>query len=83
MRRRLVPWDAYPVLETEPFQLISVDTLKSGEHGSSCSISGPRDSKVSRRYRWRMISLAAVHAYTAFHLISWHVFSIQIEVGQR
>ena len=25
-----------------------------------------------------MIALATVHAYIAFHLISWHVFGIQI-----
>lgn len=65
-------------LGTEPLQLISVDTLKSGDHGSLCSISGQQDHKVSRRYRLRMITLGSVHAYIAFHLISWHVFGIEI-----
>lgn len=65
-------------VDAKSSQLISVETLKSHEQGSSCSISKPRELKVTGRYRWRMISLAAVHAYIAFHLISWHVFGIQI-----
>ena len=62
----------------QPLQLIPVEALKEREHHSSCSISTSGPRKASWRYRWRMISLAAVHAYIAFHLISWHVFGIQI-----
>lgn len=58
--------------------LISIDSLRSDTH-SSCSIShSSRPQPVSFRYKWRMISLAAVHAYIAVHLISWHVFGIEI-----
>jgi len=62
----------------QPLQLISVETVKLREQGSSCSISKPRDLKVTGRYRWRMISLAAVHVYIALHIILWHVFDIKI-----
>ncbi|HJY82689.1 MAG TPA: hypothetical protein VKK81_16590, partial [Candidatus Binatia bacterium] len=64
--------------DAKPSQLISVESLKSREQGSSCSISKPRDLKVTGRYRWRMISLAAVHVYIALHIILWHVFDIKI-----
>jgi polyferredoxin len=65
-------------LEAPPLQLISIERFKAEDHGSSCSLPGLQGQKVSRRYRWRMISLAAVHVYIAFHLISWHVFGVQI-----
>lgn len=58
--------------------LISIDRVKHGETGNSCSLSSSQPLKASRRYRWRMISLAAVHVYIAVHLISWHVFGIEI-----
>src|SRR5215831_8446264 len=64
--------------EAQPNQLISIEALKSPERGPSCSISKPRELKVTARYRWRMISLAAVHVYIALHIILWHVFDIKI-----
>ncbi len=33
---------------------------------------------TSRRHRLRMFSLALVHVYIVFHLVSWHVFGVEI-----
>ena len=59
-------------------QLIQVGDHKADDDGPACSIHAPATPKRTRRYTFRMISLALVHVYIAFHLISWHVFGIQI-----
>lgn len=70
--------DHTSTVEAKPLRLISIEAAKSDDHGSSCSVAGPHDQKVSRRYRYRMVALALVHVYIAFHLISWHIFGIEI-----
>lgn len=46
--------------------------------GGSCHTQSPAHMPTTRRYRYRMIALALVHVYIAFHMISWHVFGIEI-----
>lgn len=61
----------------QPTTLITIDSHK--DHGSSsCRIHSPLDLPPTKRHRYRMMALAFVHAYIAFHLISWHVFGIEI-----
>lgn len=61
-----------------PSPLISIEKISKDSEGQSCSTHHPAKIQPSRRYRFRMIALAAVHIYIAFHLISWHVFGIEI-----
>lgn len=60
-----------------PLQLITLDELNTHDHHGSCGVpdgTGPK----TRRHKLRMMSLALVHVYIAVHLISWHVFGLQI-----
>jgi polyferredoxin len=59
-------------------QLVKLDDLKADGHGHSCAIPNPATLKASRRHTFRMVSLALVHVYIAFHLIAWHVFGFEI-----
>ena len=63
--------------QTPQLQLITIDNRKEDSHGS-CKIHPPATLAPTKRHTYRMIALASVHAYIAFHLISWHVFGIQI-----
>lgn len=58
-------------------QLITIDNRK---HDSprSCTVHVPGNVAPTKRHKYRMIALASVHAYIAFHLISWHVFGFEI-----
>ena len=58
-------------------QLITIDSRKEDSHGS-CKVHAPVNLSPTKRHKYRMIALASVHAYIAFHLISWHVFGIKI-----
>jgi hypothetical protein len=62
---------------TPQLQLIAIDKHDAGSHGS-CKVHSPVNLPATQRYKYRMIALASVHAYIAFHIISWHVFGIQI-----
>ncbi len=62
---------------TPQLQLITIDKHDAGSHGS-CKVHSPVNLSPTKRYKYRMIALASVHAYIAFHLISWHVFGIKI-----
>ena len=62
---------------TPQLQLITIDSRKEGSH-SSCKVHPPANLAPTKRHKYRMIALASVHAYIAFHLISWHVFGIEI-----
>jgi len=64
--------------DLESDKLINIARLSHGDQATSCAISSAGPRKATRRYRWRMVSLAAVHIYIAVHLISWHVFGIEI-----
>jgi len=59
--------------------LITIDK-RAPQHPSvaSCHASVPRDLPMTRRHKYRMIALALVHLYIAFHMIAWHIFGIQI-----
>ncbi len=62
-----------------PFYLISIDQRSSKqESAASCKVSAPRDLPMTRRHKYRMIALALVHVYIAFHMIAWHIFGIEI-----
>lgn len=63
--------------QTAQLQLITIDTRKENSYGS-CTVHATANVSPSKRHRYRMIALASVHAYIAFHLISWHVFGIEI-----
>ena len=58
--------------------LIRIEKRRSDLDTPSCHLERPLNLPPTQRYKYRMIALAAVHAYIAFHLISWHVFGIQI-----
>jgi len=58
--------------------LIVIEKRSQESDAPSCHIERPLNLPPTKRYKYRMIALAAVHAYIAFHLISWHVFGIQI-----
>ena len=60
---------------TPPLQLITIDR-RVEDHHSSCKIPAPGTQAPTKRHTYRMMALAAVHAYIVFHLISWHVFGI-------
>lgn len=64
--------------DASPSQLIAIDSLKSRASGLACSLAKAEERGASNRYKWRMLSLALVHVYIATHLISWHVFGIEI-----
>ncbi len=59
-------------------QLITIDSRKPAVEGPSCHV--PRSATVptTKRQTYRMVALALVHVYIAVHLISWHVFGIEI-----
>ncbi|MEC4888816.1 MAG: 4Fe-4S dicluster domain-containing protein [Nitrospira sp.] len=57
--------------------LITIETRKEESHGS-CHVHAPLNLAPTRRHKYRMIALALVHVYIAFHLIAWHVFGIEI-----
>ena len=59
-------------------ELIAIEKRKPDFETPSCHIQRPPNLPPTKRYKYRMIALASVHAYIAFHLISWHVFGIQI-----
>ena len=59
-------------------QLIAIEKRKPELDAPSCHVERPLNLPPTKRYKYRMIALGAVHAYIAFHLISWHVFGIQI-----
>src|SRR5574339_666251 len=58
--------------------LIHIEKRPLSVEAPSCGIHPPLSLPPTKRYRYRMIALGAVHAYIAFHLISWHIFGIQI-----
>jgi len=68
------------VASTVPLELIKIEkpSEKSDASGSSCHIHAPANMPMTRRHKYRMIALALVHAYIAFHLIAWHLFGFQI-----
>lgn len=59
-------------------QLITIDARKPEPSGPSCHLPRPAGQQATKRHKYRMIALASVHVYIAFHLISWHVFGIEI-----
>lgn len=68
-----------PTILTSPqAQLITIEKHKTESDGPSCHLPRPTNLPPTKRHTHRMIALAAVHGYIAFHLISWHVFGIQI-----
>ncbi len=68
---------ATPVSST---QLITIDSpnQNTGSTGGSCHTQAPADMPTTRRYKYRMVALALVHVYIAFHMIAWHIFGIEI-----
>jgi polyferredoxin len=58
-------------------QLITIEPVKK-DSPASCGLHAPLNLPPTKRHRYRMMALAFVHAYIAFHLISWHVLGIQI-----
>jgi len=62
-----------------PLPLITIEK-RAPQHSSaaSCHTSSPRDLPMTRRHKYRMIALALVHVYIAFHMIAWHIFGIEI-----
>ena len=62
---------------TPPLQLITIDR-RAEDHHSSCKVPAPGTQAPTKRHTYRMMALASVHAYIAFHLISWHVFGIEL-----
>lgn len=62
---------------TPPLQLITIDRRHEDMH-SSCKVPAPGTQAPTKRHTYRMMALASVHAYIAFHLISWHVFGIEL-----
>lgn len=62
---------------TPQFQLITIDRRPVDSH-SSCKVHPSANLVPTTRHTYRMIVLASVHAYIAVHLISWHVFGIEI-----
>ena len=65
-------------LQARQNTLITIDKHKPDLEGATCHLGRPQGLPLTKRYKYRMIALAAVHAYIACHLISWHVFGIQI-----
>lgn len=65
-------------LPTLPSPLITIDQMRPEREGAACHVGKQAKPAPTRRHRYRMIALAAVHVYIAFHLISWHVFGIEI-----
>ena len=65
---------------TPSLDLIKIEKVneKADAIGSSCHIHAPANMPMTRRHKYRMIALALVHVYIAFHLISWHLFGFQI-----
>ncbi len=61
-----------------PIQLIAIESRKSESPAPSCHVPRPANAPATKRHKYRMIALALVHVYIAVHLISWHVFGIQI-----
>lgn len=59
---------------------LPIIAMDAPEHkaSSSCTVGSHATPPTTKRYTYRMIALASVHAYIAFHLISWHVFGFQI-----
>src|SRR5512147_854176 len=65
--------------ETLPLPLIKIDSKhKPDLEGPSCHTHGPVDMPTTRRHKYRMVALALVHVYIAFHMIAWHIFGIEI-----
>src|SRR5262249_31952647 len=65
------------VIPPQP-QLIRIETHKTESEAPSCHIQRPKILPVTKRYRYRMIALAAVHVYIALHIILWHVFGLEV-----
>ena len=63
--------------ESQQPQLITITRHKE-EPSGSCGLHAPMNLPPTKRHRYRMMVLAFVHAYIAFHLISWHIFGIEI-----
>src|SRR4030095_13249095 len=59
-------------------QLITIEKPKTESGGPSCHLPRLADLAPTKRYRYRMIALAAVHGYIALHILLWHVFDIKI-----
>jgi polyferredoxin len=61
-------------------QLITIDSPNQnrGSAGGSCNAQAPANMPTTRRYKYRMVALALVHVYIAFHMIAWHIFGIEI-----
>lgn len=57
---------------------VSIDAVGATDavSGAACN-AGASDGRT-RRHRLRMFTLAMVHVYIVFHLISWHVFGVEI-----
>ena len=66
------------LLQSPETQLITIEKRRTDSDGPSCHVQRPANLPATKRYKYRMIALALVHGYIAFHLISWHVFGIQI-----
>ncbi|MDL1889997.1 4Fe-4S binding protein [Nitrospirales bacterium NOB] len=59
-------------------QLITIDSRQTPTPPTCKSHVVSATIPATKRYKYRMITLAAVHAYIAFHLISWHVFGWEL-----
>lgn len=59
--------------------LITIEKQRT-HHGSapSCKTSAPGSLPMTRRHKYRMVALALVHGYIAFHLTAWHLFGVEI-----
>ena len=70
-------YESYRCSTDSVIQLITIDGRKVDSH-SSCRVHPSSNLVPTTRHTYRMIVLASMPAYIAFHLISWHVFGIEI-----
>lgn len=59
-------------------QLVTIESNKADGREVSCHLPRPAASPASKRQKYRMLVLGLVHVYIAVHLLSWHIFGIEI-----
>jgi len=71
---------SFVTAQTPPSPLINIDRRQNKFDSSEAAPHGNRSASMpmTRRHKYRMVALALVHVYIAFHMIAWHVFGIQI-----
>src|SRR5690348_2858631 len=65
-------------MQTSQDTLIHIEKHPHHADGPSCGIHRPVNLPPTKRHRYRMIALAAVHGYITLHILLWHVFDIKI-----